>query len=257
MNLHQVTKQLEILANPEKIEIKKKKFGINAKNSLGIYHRDLKALAKEIGQDNKLALELYDTGIYEARILCSKIYDPECISQKQMDRWVADFENWEICDSFCMGFFAKSNSALFKAGEWSEAEGEFVKRAGFVIMAAYGFADKKSDNEVFEKFFQPIEREADDDRLYVKKAVNWALRNIGKRNVDLQRRAIEVANRILNTDSKSAKWIAKNALSELKKPDVNILDYPRHIYRPMANKALKSNVLKRRLKRRPTLQNAV
>jgi len=238
MNLLQVIKQLEVLANPDKIEIKEKKFGISAKNSLGIYHKELKTLAKEIGQDNKLALELYETGIYEARILCSKIYDPECISEKQMNNWAADFENWEICDTFCMAFFAKSKHALSKAIEWSDADSEFVKRAGFVIMAAYGFANKKSDNEVFEGFFQPIEREADDDRLYVKKAVNWALRNIGKRNVDLHKRAMEVANRILISDSKSAKWIANNALSELKKPDLNILDYPRHIYRPMANKAL-------------------
>ena len=235
MKLHQVIKQLDALSNPEKIEIKEKKFGIKANNSLGVYHKDLKALAKEIGPNNKLALELYGTGIYEARILSSKIYDPECISEKQMDEWVADFENWEICDSFCMGFFAKSKHALSKASEWSEADSEFVKRAGFVIMAAYGFVDKKSGNEVFEKFFQPIEREADDDRIYVKKAINWALRNIGKRNVDLQRRAMEVANRMLMADSKSAKWIAKNALSELKRSDVNILDYPRSLYRPMAN----------------------
>ena len=232
MNLQQVIKKLELLENSEEIEIKKKKFGINAENSLGIYHKDLKVLAKEIGQDNQLALELYDTGIYEARILCSKIYDPQCISENQMDKWAADFENWEICDSFCMGFFAKSRYSLSKANEWSEIDSEFVKRAGFVIMAAYGFADKKSGNEVFEKFFQPIEREAGDDRLYVKKAVNWALRNIGKRNADLQMRAIEVANRILMTDSKSVNWVAKNALGELKKSDVKILDYPRYLYRP-------------------------
>ena len=232
MNLGQVIKKLELLENSEKVEIKKKKFGINANNSLGIYHKDLKVIAKEIGQDNKLALELYDTGIYEARILCSKIYNPECITEKQMDKWVADFENWEICDSFCMGFFAKSEYALSKANEWSGTDGEFVKRAGFVIMAAYGFADKVSGNGVFEKFFQPIEREAGDDRLYVKKAVNWALRNIGKRNTDLKMSAIEVANRILMIDSKSAKWVAKNALSELKKPDVKIFDYPRDMYRP-------------------------
>lgn len=232
MNLGQVIKKLELLENSEKVEIKKKKFGINAKNSLGIYHNDLKVIAKEIGQDNKLALELYDTGIYEARILCSKIYNPECITEKQMDKWVADFENWEICDSFCMGFFAKSEYALSKANEWSGTDSEFVKRAGFVIMAAYGFADKVSGNEVFEKFFQPIEREAGDNRLYVKKAVNWALRNIGKRNTDLQMSAIEVANRILMTDSKPARWVAKNALSELKKPDVKIFDYPRDMYRP-------------------------
>jgi 3-methyladenine DNA glycosylase AlkD len=232
MNLSQVIKQLEVLANPEKIVMKANKFGIKAKNSLGIYHKDLKVLAKEIGNDNKLALALYDTGIYEARILCSKIYDPACISEHQMDRWVADFENWEICDSFCMGFFVKSDYALAKANEWSMAESEFVKRAGFVMMAAYGFANKKSGNEVFDKFFLPIEREAEDSRLYVKKAINWALRNIGKRNIDLQRMAIAVANRILKSDSKSAKWVASNALNELQKGKVSILDYPRSIYRP-------------------------
>lgn len=238
MNAQQVLRRLRILADPEKIRVKERKFGIHAKNSLGVYHKELKALAKEIGQNNKLAIELFETGIYEARILCSKIYDPECISEEQMDEWVVDFENWEICDSFCMGFFAKSNHALSKAHEWSKAESEFVKRAGFVMMAAYGFADKQADNKVFIKFLLPIERESGDDRLYVKKAVNWALRNIGKRNIDLQIRAIKVANRILAINSKSAKWIARNALSELENPGVNILDYPRHIYRPAANKAL-------------------
>lgn len=234
MTLQQVLKRLKALSDPKKIEIKESKFGIKTENSLGIYHKELKILAKEIGQDNKLAIELYDTGIYEARILCSKIYDPACISEKQMDRWVSHFDNWEICDSFCMGFFAKSSHALSKAQQWSEAESEFVKRAGFVIMAAYGFAEKEAGNDVFERFLPPIEREAEDDRLYVKKALNWALRNIGKRNVDLQRKAIKVANRILAIDSKSAKWIARNALSELNKPSVKMLDYPRSIYRPTA-----------------------
>lgn len=154
-----------------------------------------------------------------------------------MDEWVVDFENWEVCDSFCMGFFVKSKHALSKASEWSKAENEFIKRAGFVIMAAYGFADKNSDNDVFEKFFEPIKRESYDDRIYVRKAVNWALRNIGKRNVDLQKRAVEVANSILLFDQKSAKWIAKNALRELKNSNVNILDYPRYLYRPVMNKA--------------------
>jgi len=233
MNLQQAINHLEALANPEKVTFKEKKFGIRANNSLGIYHKDLKALAKEIGQDNKLAIDLYNTGIYEARLLCSKIFDPKSISVQQMDEWSADFENWEICDSFCMGFFAKNEHALSKAMEWSTAEGEFVKRAGFVIMAAFGFANKNEENETFESFFHPIERESTDNRLYVKKAVNWALRNIGKRNIDLRIKAIEVANRILITDSKSAKWVASNALAELKKKNGCTLNYPRHIYKPM------------------------
>ena len=231
MHLDEVIERLRLLADPEKILLKQKKFGIHVENSLGVYHKDLKLLAKEIGSDNDLALALFETGIYEARLLCSKIYRPACLTEELMDEWVVTFESWEICDSFCMGFFAKSEHARKKAFEWSEDEREFVKRAGFVIMAAYGFADKKSGNEIFAQFFAPIEREAGDERLMVRKAVNWALRSIGKRNVDLHRQALEVASRILSMDSKSAKWIAKNAISELEKPDVNILDYPRALYR--------------------------
>lgn len=231
MTLQQVLKRLQALSNPEKVLIKKLKFGINAQNSLGIYHKDLKNIAMEIGCDNHLALALFETGIYEAKILCSKIYDPEQISAEQMNQWAATFENWEICDSFCMGFFAKSKYGIAKAFEWSENENEFIKRAAFVIMAAYGFADKAAGNEIFESFFPVIEREACDDRVYVKKAVNWALRNIGKRNVDLNTMAIAVANRILATEGTTAKWIARNAIDELEKADVNLLDYPRGIYR--------------------------
>ena len=232
MNKQQILSRLDALADADKIGIKENKFGIYANNSLGVYHKELKAIAKEIGQDSELAVALYDTGIYEGRILCSKIFDPEQMSEEQMDRWAADFENWEICDSFCMGFFAKSTFALPKAHEWSRAEREFVKRAGFVVMAAYGFAHKESGNSVFEEFLEPIEREASDDRLYVKKAVNWALRNIGKRNTDLQVKAINVANRLAVADATSARWIGKNALNELTRSDVKIMDYPRHTYRP-------------------------
>lgn len=233
MNLDDIIARLHALANPEKIQLKEKKFGIYATNSLGIYHQDLKLLAKEIGSDNELALALFDSGIYEARILCSKIYNPANITEQQMESWVTTFENWEICDSFCMGFFVKSDYALKKAIEWSNASDEYIKRAGFVIMAAYGFAHKKDDNAVFESFFPIIEREAHDDRVYVKKAVNWALRNIGKRNKDLHKQALEVSKRLLLMDSKSAKWVAKNAICELEKPKVNVLDYPREIYRPI------------------------
>ncbi len=231
MSVRQVLTELETLADPEKVGLKEKKFGIYAKNSLGVYHKDLIALAKEIGRDNQLGIALYETGIYEARILCSKICDPEHITEQQMDRWAADFENWEICDSFCMGFFAMSKFAVTKAHEWAKAEPEFVKRAGFVLMAAYGFANKESDNSVFEEFLEPIEREAGDDRLYVKKAINWALRNIGKRNIDLQAEAIQSAERILATRSRAAGWVARNALRELQGPNVKIMDYPRSVYR--------------------------
>ena len=231
MNYEEVIAKLYELQNPEKVTFKTQKFGITAHNSLGIYHKDLKLIAKEIGTNNKLALQLFDSGIYEARILCSKIFRPKDVTEDLLEKWVKTFENWEICDSFCMGIIAKSDFALAKILEWSKRKPEFEKRASFAIMAAYCMADKKSENELFEQFFPIIKREAHDGRLYVKKAVNWALRNIGKRNIDLNKKAIEVAEEILSLEYPSAKWIAKNALNELQKPNKRMSDYPRHIYR--------------------------
>jgi 3-methyladenine DNA glycosylase AlkD len=130
-----------------------------------------------------------------------------------------------------MGLFAKSKFAVSKVIEWSSRTREFEKRAAFTIIAAYCMADKKADNSVFEQFFPIIKREVTDDRIYVKKAVNWALRNIGKRNIDLNKKAIKTANEILEIEVKPAQWIAKNALKELQSEKINILDYPRKIYR--------------------------
>jgi len=222
--------QLYALQNPDKVVFKENKFGIIANNSLGIYHSDLKRIAKTIGQDNALALQLFDSGIYEGRILCSKIFRAGDVTETLMEKWVKSFENWEVCDSFSMGLFAKSNFALPKILEWTKRNPEFEKRAGFTIMAAYCMADKLSENDLFEQFFSII-REANDERIYVKKAVNWALRNIGKRNTDLNKRAIEVAYEILGYESPSAKWIAKNALNELERDNIRMSDYPRAIYR--------------------------
>ncbi|MGO3181900.1 MAG: DNA alkylation repair protein [Aequorivita sp.] len=219
------------LRDPEKVIFKEKKFGIISNNSLGIYHKDLDKIAKEIAQDNDLALQLFDSGIYEARLLCSKMFKPKDVTESLMEKWVKTFENWEICDSFCMGLFSKSEFAVPKIIEWTQRKPEFEKRAGFTTLASYCMADKTSGNEIFERFFPIIEREANDERLYVKKAVNWALRNIGKRNIDLNRKAIEVAYEILEFESKSAKWIAKNALAELQKENVRKSDYPRVEYR--------------------------
>ena len=232
MTLENILNRLNKLSNPEKVIFKENKFGIISNNSLGIYHKDLKELAKEIGQDNQIALQLFDTEIYEARILCSKIYNPKDITEELMEKWVKTFENWEICDSFCMGFFAKSKYALQKTEEWSKTEKEFIKRASFTIMASYGFANKNASNKIFERFLEIVEREVNDDRIYVKKAVNWTLRNIGKRNIDLHKKAILSANRILQNKNKSAQWIAKNALKELEQENPKMLDYPRELYRP-------------------------
>ncbi len=230
MTYDQVMDRLHQLADPEKVAFKKKKFGVEAKNSIGVYLKDLKELAKEIGANHELALQLFDSGLYEGRLLCSKLFRPKYLTEELMEKWTATFENWEICDSFCMGIYARSTFAIQKAIEWTEREAEFEKRAGFVIMAAYCMADKKADNTVFENFFPIIMREAKDERIYVKKAVNWALRGIGKRNIDLHRQATEVAKEILKLEDKTANWIAKDALREFEKKGLNVMGYPRTIY---------------------------
>lgn len=234
-DLEQIISELHRLANKEKVDFKEQKFGITSNNSLGIYHADLQEIAKQIGKNNALAIQLFDSGIYEARILCSKIFQPKDLTEELLEKWVVTFENWEICDSFCMALFAKSKFAVSKALEWTSRKNEFEKRAGFTIIASYCMADKQAENDVYEQFFPIIEREATDDRIYVKKAVNWALRNIGKRNIDLNEKAILSANRILEIDSKCAKWIAKDALRELESDTIKMLDYPRATYRPPKN----------------------
>lgn len=231
MNYEETIACLYALQDADKVLFKARKFGIISNNSLGIYHKDLQVIAKEIGPNKALAIQLFNIGIYEARLLCSKIYPISAITDALMEKWVQTFENWEICDSFCMGIFAKSTFAISKIENWTTRQPEFEKRAGFTIMAAYCMADKHADNAVFESFFSIIKREANDDRLYVKKAVNWALRNIGKRNIHLHQLAIQTAHEILEMNNKSAQWIAKNALSELLKDNIRMSDYPRAIYR--------------------------
>lgn len=232
MTLQGVLEKLHMLAEPEKVLFKREKFGVIANNSLGIYHKDLKILAKEIGRNDDLAVALFNTNIYEGRLLCSKIYDQKNLTDQLLEKWVSTFENWEITDSFSMGLVAKSDFAIPKISDWTSRKPEFEKRAGFATMAAYCMADKFADNSVFESFIPIIESNANDDRIYVKKAVNWALRNIGKRNEDLNKLAIASAKRINTYESKAARWIAKDALKELQSEKINILDYPRAIYRP-------------------------
>ena len=231
MQLNEILTELKSLSNVEIKEFKAKKFGIKSDNSWGVYQKDLAILAKKIGKNTALGIELFDTNIYDAQLLCAKICKPKEITENLMEKWITHFNTWEICDSFCMQLFKYHPLAVKKAIFWSKRDNEFEKRSGFVLMATYGFADKKSPNKVFEQFFPLLIKHAYDDRIYVKKAVNWALRQIGKRNIDLQKKAIETANEILKQDSKSAQWIAKDALKELQSEKINILDYPREIYR--------------------------
>lgn len=227
-----VIETLRELGSKANIEYKNKKFGIAAKNSLGVFQKDINLVAKEIGKNDALALALFDTGIYDAQILSSKIFTPKHATSDLMDQWLPHLQTWESCDSFAMKVFANSPMAVEKALEWSHRQPEFEKRAGFATMAAFCTANKKADNDVFEPFLDAIRRESWDNRLYVRKAVNWALRSIGKRNLDLKYRAIDVAHALLQMQTKSAKWIANDALKELTDDNVRRSDYPRAIYRP-------------------------
>lgn len=192
------------------------RFGIPNHKALGVKVPELRKLAKEIKKDHQLAQQLWDTGIHEARLLATMIDDPKQVSKAQIDKWVLDFETWDVCDQACGNLFDRTPFAIEKALEFSSREEEFVKRTGFVLMAELAVHDKKADDMVFIQFFPIIEREAWDERNFVKKAVNWALRQIGKRNNTLKPLAIATAERILEQNSRSAKWIASDALRELR-----------------------------------------
>lgn len=227
----EIIDRLKSIANPEKVLFKKQKFGVIANNALGVMMSDLNIIAREIGKNEQLACELFSTNVYEARILCAKIFPPKKLTSTLADQWVKTFENWEICDTFSMGVFAKSPIALQIIADYTNRDNEFEKRSGFATVAAFCMADKKASNEVYESFFPLIVEAASDERLYVKKAVNWALRSIGKRNVDLNKKAIILAEQLTKSSTLSSIWIGKDALAELTNKKANILDYPRVIYR--------------------------
>ena len=214
MEYEKVIKKLKYLSNPKAI-IGMVRYGITPENTYGVSIPNLRKIAKEIGISHKLAQQLWTTNFRETRILASMIDDLDMVTEAQMENWVNEFNYWEICDQCCMNLFEKTKFANKKAVEWSAREKEFVKRAGFVLMARLAVSDKKADDNKFEKFFPIIKREAIDERNYVKKAVSWALRQIGKRNLNLNGRAIKIAKEIQEMDSKSAKWIASDAIREL------------------------------------------
>jgi 3-methyladenine DNA glycosylase AlkD len=191
------------------------RYGINPKNNYGISVNRLRKMAKEMKIDHELALKLWDSGFRDARILACLIDDPKLVTEKQMDKWANDFNSWDVCDLCCGHLFDKTEFAYKKAFEWSGSEKEFVKRGGFSLMAWLAVHDKDKDDEEFINFLPVIEGAATDERKYVKKAVNWALRQIGKRSVYLNDKALASAGRILQIDLKSAQWIANDAIREL------------------------------------------
>ena len=213
-NFNDIIENLKSISNPDVIK-GMARFGITPENMFGVSIPNLRKIAKETGKDHALAQQLWEYGFRETMILASMIDEPEVVTEEQMEEWVMDFDYWEICDQCCMNLFGKTGFAYEKAIEWSSRTEEFVKRAGFVMMARLAVSDKKADDSMFEQFFPIMVREADDERNFVKKAVNWALRQIGKRNLALNEKAIETAREMQEIDSRSAKWIAADAIREL------------------------------------------
>jgi 3-methyladenine DNA glycosylase AlkD len=173
-------------------------------------------MAKRIGHDHGLAKGLWESGVHEAKILAAMVDEPDKVTETQMEKWVDEFDSWDVCDGCCGNLFDRTPFAYEKALEWSAREKEFVKRAGFALMAELAVHDKVAPDERFVRFFGAIERGSTDPRNFVKKAVNWALRQIGKRNPKLNRAALDLAMKISRKESRSAKWVASDAIRELR-----------------------------------------
>jgi len=214
MKYDEIIKKMKSLENPENVK-GMARYGINPENNLGLSVSTVRSIAKEIGKDHDLALKLWESGIHDARMLAAHIDEPEKVTEKQMEKWVKDFNSWDVCDNCCGHLFDKTRFCFNKAIEWSNRKEEFVKRAGFALIAWSATHDKKSEDKKFEELLKFIKKEVKDERNYVKKAVNWALRNIGKRNLNLNKKAIKTAREIQKIDSKTARWIANDAIREL------------------------------------------
>ncbi|MGH7552942.1 MAG: DNA alkylation repair protein [Longimicrobiales bacterium] len=197
-----------------------KRYGIIAPKAYGVSVAKIQQLAKRLGRDHDLAIALWKTGWYEARMLTSFIDDPAQVTPAQMDRWAKDFDNWGICDTVCFHLFDRTPHAWKKVEQWSRRRDEFVKRAAFALLAGLALHDKRAGDERFIRSLEFVERAADDDRNFVKKGVSWALRVVGRRNQVLNEAAVETARRIAESAEPAAKWIGKGAVKELTSPAV-------------------------------------
>ena len=214
-----ILRQLRSRAKPANVA-GMNRFGMTTKKRLGISMPELRRIAKQTGTDHTAAMRLWKTGIPEARIVASMIADPALMTSNEMDRWAADLDSWDVCDQVCMNLFEKTRFASEKITESSRREEEFVKRAAFALIACLAWHDKELPDRKFIRSLKIIKRASTDDRNFVKKAVNWALRGIGKRNLRLNRMAIKTAHEIRALDSRASRWIAADAIRELESPGI-------------------------------------
>lgn len=219
MTVREIVRRFKAQANPKNVA-GMARYGIVAKKAFGLSAPQLRALAKEIGTDQQLSLRLWKTGSYEGRTLAALIGDPRQVTGRQMEAWVRQFDSWAICDTCCANLFDRTPFAYRKAGAWSGRDEEFVKRAGYVMMAVLSVHDKKRKDKDFLPFLALIRHGSTDERNMVKKGVNWALRQIGKRSLFLHPYAVRTAKEIGALNSGAAKWVAADALRELASPAV-------------------------------------
>jgi 3-methyladenine DNA glycosylase AlkD len=213
MTYTQIIKTLKSMRNEENIA-GMTRFGINSKNTLGISVPDIRKIAKSLGKSHVLAGRLWASGIHEARVLAALVDEPGKVTKKQMDAWVRDFDSWDVCDQACNSLFLNTGYAVKKACEWVKRKREYERRAGFVMIAVLAWHSDLKDAEI-RKFLPLIKKYSLDKRNFVIKAVNWALRNIGKRNISLNKTALKTAREMAGFDSRSARWAAKDAIREL------------------------------------------
>jgi 3-methyladenine DNA glycosylase AlkD len=212
----EVIKEMKKVSSSKTIA-SQERFAISSVNNIGMTVPQIRTLAKKIGKNHALALQLWKTNIHEAQHIAAMIADPDEVTEKLMEQWLRDFNSWDIVDGCCSGLFRKTPLAYTKAIEWSKREKEFEKRAGFTMMAMLAVHDKKAEDKKFEQFFPFLIKESSDERNFVKKAVNWALRQIGKRNERLCKKTIKVAKEIYSKGDASSRWIATDALRELER----------------------------------------
>lgn len=210
-----IIKKLRTLAKPQNLA-GMARYGIIPKNGLGVSMPKLRGTAKECGKDHALAQKLWASGIHDARILAALVDEPAKVTSAQMDRWVKVFYSWDVCDQVCGNLFDKTPYAYDKAREWHHDKREYVKRAGFVMMAVLAVHDKRADDGRFLAFLPMIRKGADDERNFVKKAVNWALRQIGKRNPALRKEALVLAAELATSPNAATRWVGRDALRELR-----------------------------------------
>ena len=206
--------ELRSKAKPQNIE-GMARFGIKGDGRLGLSMPELRKIGKSIGKDHSLSQKLWATKIPDAMILAALVGDPDKVTEEQADSWVKDICSWDICDQLCMNLFEKLPFAIKKISEWSKRDEEYVKRVPYAMIACIAWHDKEAPDELFTGFFPVIKSGATDDRNYVKKAVSWALRHIGKKNLNLNKEAIDLAREIKDIDSKAARWIASDVIREL------------------------------------------